>query len=1452
MNSTTTDATERVVSVGDMGPTVDRTCTEVRAGDDRNEAPESRPLSAFRDVPAYVLLGDPGSGKTTEFTKECEVLGDAAEMVSARNFITFDPADHPEWRGKTLFIDGLDEMRAGAADGRSPLDAIRGRLDRLARPHYRISCREADWLGRNDRQALEVVAPDSRITVLRLDQLALPTIRELLGIKHPAIGVQAFINGALQRGIYPVLGNPLTLDLLATAVAPGGDWPEGRLETFERACAQMAGEQNEEHLAAARGGRASTAVNDLAILLDAAGHLCALALLADHDGFSLDQGATGSTFASLDDIKSIPGVPSREHLRAALASGLFRAAGGGFVPTHRQIAEFLAGRHLAKRIGDGIPARRVLALMVSTGDGRVVTGLRGLSAWLAAHSPEARRLLIDVDPVGVVLYGDIGEFTTPDKERLLFTLEKVAPHEPFFTHEWPSGSHVGDPVDPGWACRSLASVDMAEPIKEFLSRRGAEAPAERVERLILGALSHADEPERESHRGLLPDLAALVRDDARSPVLRRSALDAYLRLLSPDNRRAETLATLMDEIRDGTVSDADGELTGTLLDDLYPAVIPPARVWRYLPGQGTAVFGRFWRFWEHHLLDRSSDDQAAELLDALDEAVKAGNFPIAAHRIQRLYTELLAHGLSTRGETLDTERLYRWLSIPIVNDLRFEPYRFSDEPIRRVRSWLESHPEAQKSVFLARLRHRIDGDGTHLHQMGDRHLLHGSRLPADFGLWCLNRATEIGDAEADLSGELLRYSFSSLDEPSVNEGLTLDVMREQTQGRRGLAALLEKLCEPPSENEDPAQDSYLREWEELEAQQREEERQHREEWAQLLRSHEKELRENRFWPPNLHHLAEAYLGQFADSDAQIPPRHRLADFVGDDEVAVDAALAGLRGAVRREDVPDVAETISLRIESQQPWLAYPVLASLEMLDNEDPATLDNLGDAAKKKALAIYLCSPAVVAVSRRWYDRWLQQDRDLVLDVVQRCAVSAIRAGQELPDRLRELDAVENHEDPSPGPRMVYLGTGVSPRVVGDDDELVHDLRLQLLRAFPLRGPNEQLFLLERFLTEVLEYEDTTSLDALVEQKLSRKSMSAAQRVRWLAVDAALSSVPGLPRLKRFIGDNEVRARHLATFLSNLAEFEQRRRDHTRSVWSILSNSREPATLRVLIETLGPLFGPTDRSGYVSSEQTMPEFIASLIGQLGSVSDDEAGQALTELIDDPRLAAWHGHLNWSRGRQRVVNRDASYSHRSIDEIQRTLDNQAPANAADLAALLSVRLEDIAADVRGGSSDRWRQFWSNDHDDQRRTPKVENSCRHAVLAALQDDLPTEVDTVPEGHYAAGRRADIRASSSGVNVPVEIKRNSDPNLWSALRTQLIPSYTTDPDTEGYGIYLVLWFGADQTKRGPDGTRPATPGELEEHLKRTLTPDEARKISVIVMDVTKPGDPAESDNRDSSGA
>ena len=143
---------------------VERTCTVIseRKKEPRRETKpnlaheaQSLPLESFRDKLAYVLLGPPGAGKTEAFKREAMVEG--VKPITARDFQTLDP--EPEWENATLYIDGLDETRAGATDGRTPFDAMRLKLQRLGRPRFRLSCREADWFGANDRERLKAVLP---------------------------------------------------------------------------------------------------------------------------------------------------------------------------------------------------------------------------------------------------------------------------------------------------------------------------------------------------------------------------------------------------------------------------------------------------------------------------------------------------------------------------------------------------------------------------------------------------------------------------------------------------------------------------------------------------------------------------------------------------------------------------------------------------------------------------------------------------------------------------------------------------------------------------------------------------------------------------------------------------------------------------------------------------------------------------------------------------------------------------------------------------------------------------------------------------------------------------------------------------------------------------------------------------------------------------------------------
>ena len=168
----------------------------------------------------------------------------AGSTCRCATFFAYD--DKPEWHGTTLYLDGLDEVRAGLVDGRPPLDRVRAKLDGLRRPRFRLSCRWADWLGANDRDSLGQVCSGT-LTVLHLDPLSEQDIKRILAENHAISDPEEFIAEARERGVHGLLTNPQNLDLLAKVVS-GGNWPGSRHETFETACEMLVTETQQRAL----------------------------------------------------------------------------------------------------------------------------------------------------------------------------------------------------------------------------------------------------------------------------------------------------------------------------------------------------------------------------------------------------------------------------------------------------------------------------------------------------------------------------------------------------------------------------------------------------------------------------------------------------------------------------------------------------------------------------------------------------------------------------------------------------------------------------------------------------------------------------------------------------------------------------------------------------------------------------------------------------------------------------------------------------------------------------------------------------------------------------------------------------------------------------------------------------------------------------------------------------
>jgi predicted NACHT family NTPase len=364
-----------------------------------------------------VLLGDPGAGKTHLFRETA--ASEQARFIKARAFLN-TPAHM--LRGQGLFIDGLDEKRAGRGD-RDTVDALVVKLFDVAPSKVRISCRAADWLGESDLAALSpFFSVQGGACVLHLESLSrTEQIAVLAGQGVDSDNAARFLSDAEEHGLGDFLENPQNLIMLWRAVQTGS-WPATRRELFELSTGLMLRESNEER------ARAGGGVFSVAELRPVAGAACAARLISDVDAISLtdqERDADNPSYRSLNFF-----LP--EKVQAVLGRRVFDATPDPETVdySHRTTAEFLAAEFLASRIREGLPFGRVAALLGV--DGHPASELRGLHAWLAVHLPEHANEIIEADPYGALIYGDAASLSPSSCAVLVRALDRLSRTNPWF------------------------------------------------------------------------------------------------------------------------------------------------------------------------------------------------------------------------------------------------------------------------------------------------------------------------------------------------------------------------------------------------------------------------------------------------------------------------------------------------------------------------------------------------------------------------------------------------------------------------------------------------------------------------------------------------------------------------------------------------------------------------------------------------------------------------------------------------------------------------------------------------------------------------------------------------------------------------------------------------------------------------------------------------------------
>ena len=1304
-----------------------------------------------------MLLGDPGAGKTWSFKELAQQTG--GQYVTCRSFLNLPLSELSD----VLFIDGLDEQRAGPADD-AIVDRIIQRLFERGPRVVRISCRSRDWLGETDLAAFkDFFDRAGGFAVVALEQVTQAEQVEILCADGASEAeAQDLIAEAKSRDLESFLENPRKL-LMLWRVVSAGEWPATIYELFDSATRLELQEENAAH--ARKEGGCFTA-DELKLT---AGAICAARLIADIEGVSLSAKSQTTGFPNYRALDYL----DLERVEAALKRPLFKAAAPPECVDydHRTSAEFLAAFWLADQIRSGLPIGRVRALLGT--DGHPSSELRGLHAWMPLALPEHAETFIYADPLGVLEYGDAASLPPKARLALLNAIAAIANDNPWFLSFDRSSAKLA----------SLVQEDSVAQLCAILN--DPNAPRD-LRRLALEAFDAA-----EPCNAAFETLETVLKNEA----FHKSDRAIALRVLCAFGEKGENFVVSEASLLAGDEVSVL-YLRTEALDHCYAKGFGPADVVTlvrdYMESRHDGAVGVLWR-----LCERLPVGDIPEILDDIVDVVPerfGADVNAAVWDVASFIGKMIDRVASETPSVISAIRVVRWMQLRArlqrfsversegafieslkgapglvgpAFDLLVDRPEFAEEKGRRFRLFSEivapiASAETIAGWCIKRLKMESDPRRREfVLQTGFQYCLPDSCA----GQQNFETLYEIGDNDPTLKNFMDAYLVCDLDDWQFERrGKMAARRREQHENREKLradfAAKREAIRTGQATN-------------------------------------------------HLTFAAEVYLDQFRDLDHDAEPTARLASFLGDENAA--AALEGFAAFCNFGAPPTVEEILGKDKEGKYLSVWRVFIAAI---------------DVQLRSGASLAGVSPDIAAAVLAFDTLNLTSDRlerNATNDVSFRESVRQAfpEVGAEVYRRLVEYE-LERGKDP--GNRLYeYL-----------DEASFRKWRREALLPIIDKHPDMNAATLRQMLQAALcEHALHGALASRAIPAIDDDAMDPEKREIWRATAYLLQPAEVRAPFESAIAKDRNAFWVLRNFLGL-----QDRTPYDR--WPLSIDD-----LHFLIAVVGAQWPPIDHPSGGWSGNTNPwdadECVRILIDRLSAETDADATQALKSLIADEALSEYRDYLKNALARHHVARREAEYDRPDWERTVAALANKAPANAADLHALVVDHLRDVAKEIDGNNVDIYKQFWNENSRGQIDAPKGEDSCRDVFVNLLRPRLaPFGLTVEPEGHMSANKRVDIAVSRPGLKMVIEVKLSHSGDLWSAMTTQLDHLYTRDPETKGFGVLLVLWHGAVSGKKPTThpstGTKAKSGSELEDQLNEQNSEAQSSRLRAIVVDVS----------------
>ncbi len=1345
-------------------------------------------LDSLQALPTWVLLGDPGLGKTFAFKFLAHKEG--ADYCKASDIDVFEPSTAMP---KTLFIDGLDETRGAGSSNLK--EKIRRQIKEKNIRSFRLSCRAADW-SENDVQYFRKILPEEQVlrvyALLPLDEAQILQLLHQQYVANPA----EFVQAAKDRGIDELLYNPQTLIMLVHAVhgvqsaasnASGTisateQWPSNRRDTYELASQCLLREHSTFHTP-----------QNVPEAMNQAGYLCTLYLLGSSQSVALQSPERITERVAsclyLDEIN--PDASNHIPWQLLLQQKLFTTESGAvYEPIHRTVAEYLAARYLTERLKDTLSRNRLLGQLIAQ-DGGIVSNLRGLVGWLAVLCCDTivRQRLFAADAKAVLNYGDLSLLDVDTKTQLLKHLAQCA-----------DMGYIYQDMSRRYA--PLAAPEMGPVVIHYLCRHARE-PNKDMGYLIAHALAHAP-----IQAAMVAPLEVVVRDSQQSDHTRRQALTA---LIKHTVSNVSGLMQLLNDIQSKTVHDPSQALRGVLLETLFPKHIGEDDIFNYQGSQFTGHFSANEAFWLS--FEKKVPTLSAETLHQLANAAvvwietvfdKDGDEEYSS--TNTVIETVLNSAILKAGEMATTLELANWLKNYLGRPLKGYDAQANRQSIVE---WCENHATQSTEVQT----HWLISSPQAFYDALE--LAKQLPLPQDYSEWLLQIA-KIACLQSNHQRALALIEVVVLTyDPIKTLAKYPERLFEWLQDTQQQQTLIEPLlsCQWSTQHFRAKQAVRLTTQEAAKKKQ------------ETLLAAELAMLSNDIYPIRkgvhtqaLYRMAWAYFetngSGYISSDYRLKS---LFDRLQQDDDLRAAFRDGSINCALKLNCENARDALEANIKQQQLLIQLPALLGAQYLFEDNPQTLLQLSAEQQETLLVMYFLSHAG---QTPWVDTLRTTNPDIYASAWLMYAAFCIKKGQTHLSHLYPISHDENY---------ATIARIVLPTI---------------LKTLPTKPTAEQLDVCGQILFAAFKHLDAHYFASILLVKWKQKSCTAALRDHLMFWGLLSGDVRfEFARFELALASS-FRVEALA---ANCQYFV---RNNGRSFSALKPNAVPLETTAFLIGFFAPACTPRNTEpgvGWVTKQHYASDLVHDAIYFLSQTNKITAHELLKALAALPRCSAWHDYLTEQMSKQAIALRDYLFVPPSASQVAQLLNAGEPSSVADMRAIFLDILDELQVDILGHELQYRNAFWniSTVHYQPHYERRSEELCRDSIAQFITEKLNKHgIDLHIEAAQADKKRSDIRLqfSKTGRNtlrLPIEVKGDWHKDLWTAAEHQLAALYMNDPDCDGLGVYLVLWTGLGCT---PPKNKVSTPRNktsferaMESHVKESAA---CNGVSLFVLDIARP--------------